>query len=187
MFHADSPRCVSGFMSVERMRLLLNLDSLSSITFTERRQLISPEMRFTCDGMITKWIIGAEWSSQLGDSFYPELQVWRNVANDTYQKISGTFFFAINMQPNRIYEYSGFSPIPVKSGDILGIFIPRDSLSRVRLWSERTSSPTQYYHYTGDSVTSPYDVINVGDINDTTVTTTSYRPLVSVEIGKRVL
>ena len=62
------------------MRLLLNLDGVNSPTFTERRQQITPDMRFTCDGMITKWIIGARWDS--GDeTLCPELQIWRNIGH----------------------------------------------------------------------------------------------------------
>ena len=61
-------------MSVERMRYVLKLDTLStSLWITSQRQQISPEMRFTCDGMITKWIVGAEFDSS--NNLYPELQI----------------------------------------------------------------------------------------------------------------
>ena len=61
------------------MRLLLRLDSTESTITRDRRQQITPDMRFTCDGMITKWIIGADWMAGDDDTLYPELEVWRNI------------------------------------------------------------------------------------------------------------
>ena len=69
------------------MRLLLGLDSVGSVTGTGRRQQITPDIRFTCDGMITKWIVGGNWNNV--DILYPEVQLWRSSGNDMYQKIKG--------------------------------------------------------------------------------------------------
>ena len=161
------------------MRLLLRLDSVGSRIPTQSRQQITPDIRFTCDGMITKWIVGADW--QHNDNLYPELQIWRSSGNDTYQKINGTFLEFEDSSSNRIYEYDNFSPIPFLAGDILGVFIPRTSLSRLRLLSENTNSPTNYYLTTDDSVSeSPHDVIDIQ--NTPMVMSGTYRPLVSVEI-----
>ncbi|CAI8055763.1 hypothetical protein GBAR_LOCUS30408 [Geodia barretti] len=69
--------------------------------------------------------------------------------------------------------------VTVKSGDILGIFLPRHVSSRLRLLSENTNSPTQYYQFTDDFATvSPH---NMFDIGNQFVITSSYHPLVSVE------
>ena len=76
---ADSPGCECGFMSVERMRILLELDTVNDFNSLAQHQQITPDIRFTCDGMITKWIIGANMA---GSSINPELQVWRNIGND---------------------------------------------------------------------------------------------------------
>ena len=163
------------------MRLLLGLDSVGGSMHTERRQQITPDIRFTCDGMITKWIVGADGNS--GDNFYPELQIWRNIRNDTYQKINGTFLEFADNSSAGIYEYDNFSPIPFQAGDILGVFIPQTSLSRLRLLSEDTDSPTNYYLTTGDSVSvSPHDMIDIQ--NTPMVMSGTYHPLVSVEIGE---
>ena len=173
---------------MERMGLILNLDSTSSLTYTERRQLILPEVKVTCDGLITKWIIGAEWTFSFSRYLYPELQVWRDIGNDTYQKINGTYIYLpFSMSSNRIYEYSKFAPIPVQSGDILGIFVPQDFASRLRLRSENANSnnPTQYYHYFSDFSlsASPVDEIDIRN-NEPGLTRTSHYPLVSVEIHR---
>ena len=93
MFHyplpLDPPGCGYGFMSIERIGYVLDSSSIpSTTTGIDQRQQISPDMKFTCDGFITKWIIGAQYA--VGNSQYPELQIWRNIANSSvYKKISG--------------------------------------------------------------------------------------------------
>lgn len=167
----DPPGCKSGFMSEERMRLILGLDRVSErSTIDSKRQQITPDVKFRCDGLITKWMIGADLA---GGSFYPELQVWRNIGNNVYQKINGT---SIVVRPVGvdIYENDVIPPIPFQAGDILGVLIPQTSL--IKLQYERSGSPTNYY------LTNITDTI---DLEDSSVLTTSKGyPLVSVEIGE---
>ena len=66
------------------MKILLGLKTVGSATNRAQRQQITPDIKFTCDGMITKWIVGVNWDSS--DSFYPELQVWRNIGNDSIRR-----------------------------------------------------------------------------------------------------
>ena len=182
----DYTDCVRGFVSVERIRLLLGVDRTNGIEYNSQRQKISPEIKITCNGLITKWIIGAEWTSSVSAYLYPELQVWKNVGNDTYQKISGTYvFFPFSARANRIYEYTKFAPIPVESGDVLGIFIPPYSPSRLRLRSENDNSnnPKVYYCSTDSSATSSPSQELDRQNNEPSLITSSYYPLVSVEIG----
>ena len=50
------------------MNILLGLESVGYAVTTAQRQQIN----FTCDGMITKWIIGAVWRGQFSEeSLYP--------------------------------------------------------------------------------------------------------------------
>ena len=162
------------------MRILLGLETVGSTTNPAQRQQITPDIKFTCDGMITKWIVGADWDRR--DSFYPELQVWRSIGNDKYQKINGTVLTTPTESPNHIYEYDNFSPIPFQAGDILGVFLPRDRDARLCLLSEDTNSPTNYYLSTANSDSeSPFDSIDIQ--NTQSLKSQAYHPLVSVEIG----
>ena len=148
-------------MSVERMRILLGLDTVNQRSFQTKRQQITPDIRFTCDGMITKWIIGAYTA---GGSFNPELQVWRNIRNDVYQKINGTFIDVTtsSQYAYSVYEYSNF---PFQAGDILGVFIPGHISSNLALLSENTTSPTNYYLTTGSTVSeSLYDMMDISSV-----------------------
>ena len=162
------------------MRILRELETVGSTTNPAQRQQITPDIKFTCDGMITKWIVGAGWDSS--DSFYPELQVWRNIGNDKYQKINGTFITTPTENPNHIYEYDNFSPIPFQAGDILGVFLPQTGNARLRLLSENTNSPTNYYLTTANSDSaSPFDTIDIQSTQS--LSSQAYHALVSVEIG----
>ena len=166
------------------MRLILNIELHGNLVATESRQQITPDTKFTCDGMITKWIITA--SAQPEENQHPELQVWRKIGNYTYQKINGTFIepATLNDNSNSIYEYDSFSPIQIKSGDILGIFISASALSRLAQLSENTDSPTNYYLPTGQSSESPHDTFDIQSIPP--IIEAEYWPMVTVEIGKKI-
>ena len=165
-------------MSEERLRFILQLDTVGLPVMTDGRQQIMPDMRFTCDGMITKWIIGAEWSSD-GD-YNPELQLWRSNETGVYHKISGTRFSAYSQSQMQVYEYVNFHPIPVKAGDVLGVFIPPDGQSKLRHRAEGEAGPVNYYIPTGGATESPYNSVNILDAQ--LVSSATYRPLVTVEM-----
>ena len=178
LLSSDPPDCGYGFMSVERIRLLLGLGNVSGLVHTDERQQITPAMRFTCNGMVTKWIVGANFNEK-GDQYHKlYLMVWRNVENDTYREIDGTSIDLQIESDNRIYEYDNFSPIPFQAGDILGVFFPPAGVAIFRLLSENTASPTNYY-VTVEGSAPPYDLINMQS-----ATVGYYHPLVSAEIGK---
>ena len=125
----DPPGCGCGFMRVERMRNLLNVDPGSPPIFPDQRQQISPEMNFICDGMITKWIIGTDYI--MNRYLYPEFQIWRNVRDRVYTKIHNTSMIQFSPPPSDgTYVLDLFAPIPVRSGDILGILIPSEMSNR---------------------------------------------------------
>ena len=107
------------------MKLVLGIESVGERRLIGGRQQITPDLRFTCDGLITSWIIGGDWNRN--NTPFPELQVWRNIGNDTYQKIHGTIAESPTMRTSFVYVYSDFQPIPVLAGDILGIFLASES------------------------------------------------------------
>ena len=86
-----------------------------------------------------------------------------------------------NVEFDSIYEYDEFLPIPFFEGDILGVFIPRQTKLRVR--SEDVDSPINYYLEVADSdTTSPFKVIDPE--NTESLRSKEYHPLVSVEIDQ---
>ena len=166
-------------MSVERMRiLLLGLDSVGYGVTNDRRQQITPDMKFTCDGIITKWIIGAKWSDD--DTSYTELQLWREIGNDTYQKINETLIAIEAESGDDVYEYDNFSPIPLQAGDILGVLIPPEWLSKLILRSEDGRGPTNYFITTDSDTMSKQETIHL----HSNIYSAVYHPLIAVDISE---
>ena len=148
-------------------------------TFTAHQQ-ITPDINFTCDGLITKWIIGGGWPNR--SNSHPELQVWRNNGRNVYHKINSTVISIGTPSPTRIYEYDNFSPIPVLAGDILGVFQPHDGRQLI-LWSEEDRGPLTYYLAADNSATeSPFDTIDLQSMSS--LSSQTYHPLVTVEMSK---
>ena len=169
-------------MSVERIRVLLGLDPVEGVATRDSRQQITPDMKFACDGIITKWIIGGQWTQHNNDILYPELQLWREIGNDTYQKINGTLITIETQSDDGVYEYDNFPPIPFQAGDILGVFAPRDEGSKLRLRYERRRGPTNYYLTTDHTAATMSSI----DLQQETPTISSaiYHPLITVEISE---
>ena len=159
------------------MCILLGLETVGDRFFTDQRQQITPDIKVTCNGLITKWTVGADWD--IRDSLYPELQVWRGTGSDTYHKINSTVINITSQSTTRIYEYD--TSIPVLAGDILGAFLPETGNSKLRLWSERDNGPIVYYVDTGSATESPVDAIDLQRMPS--LSSTSYLPLITVEIG----
>ena len=182
--YIDSPDCVSGLMSVERIGFLLGLetpDRLHSFMSTPEGQYIAPRINFTCNGWLTKWIIGVDWYP---NSPGPELQVWRKTGNETYRKIHRTEVYYPFYSTYKILEHNDFAPIPVRAGDVLGIYIPRWNSTGLRLRSEVKSVPG-VFRVPADlpDLVSPYEEINTG-LGLPTVQKQAFYPFVSVKFGK---
>ena len=177
----DPPDCAgNGFMSEETLRSLLGLEGVGRLVDRGQRQQITPDINFTCDGIITKWIIGALRANNPTLVPGPELQLWRNTGNDTYVKINGTHISSEAYKSSLIYEYSNFHPIQFKAGDVLGIFVPHAGSSTLRLRSEVGYGPWNYYITTNKTaLTSPYEEISLPDFSRSI-----YHHLVSLEICK---
>ena len=167
-------------MSLERMRILLGLEIVGNRQLSPQRQQIIPDIKLTCDGLITKWILGANWEGN--KNLYPELQVWRSFGNGLFRKMNGTLINITMQSSTRIYEYDNFSPIPFLAGDILGAFLPQTESSKLILWSEKDIGPAVYYTSTGSATESPVDAIDLQHMPS--LSSASYLPLVTVEISK---
>ena len=177
--HLDPPNCASGFMSLETLQTLVGLGDIGRLVDHDTRQQITPDISFTCDGVITKWIIGGFWVDYSALIPGPELQLWRKTTSNTYTKINGTFVTSSVNSDNGIFNDSSFPPIPFQAGDILGIFVPRSGSTRLRLRFELSHGPLNYYTVISPSTASTsHTEFQLSDFTTSEV----YRPLVSVEI-----
>ena len=111
-------------------------ENINSITVRDRQQRVFPDISFTCNGSITKWIVGAGTGG--GSSPSSELQIWRRSGADSYTKVASTQLTAQSPtdDPN-VYEYVPSSPLGFQEGDILGVYQREDS-SVVPYYQEST-------------------------------------------------
>ena len=168
-------------MSVERL-IILQIPLITN----NRQQRIFPQINFTCDGNITKWIMGAIRNNNR--DYFPELQIWRDIGNNTYTKVGNTppgnaTPFLQGVAPT-VYEYTPDPPLEFQAGDILGVFQPRESLSHLRVYYEENNGPTSYDVTVGLQDTEP--LLDKFTLTQPGVHTSSDLPLVTVEIGKYI-
>ena len=151
---------------------------ISQIVKRDLTQRIFPGMYFSCNGLLTKWIIGgkpAETKAPL-----PELQLWRTNDGTNYLKTS---FSLINTLPRttshiNVYEYIVEPPLEFQKGDIFGLYKPRESESVLNIFLQKNSGPFAYGKENGANKALTRIIVDPAmslDQND--------YPMVSVEIS----
>ena len=174
---SEMSQCTSGFISEEELRAVL-------IGQRNRAQRIIPSLRFDCDGAITKWIVGASWRNATAATSFPDLQIWRNSSeNGVYMKVGNTTLFATRSNSSRLYEFPVEPSLPFQRGDILGIFQPSNSLSRLRIYYRIGSgNPLNFVFRPPASVTEP--PLETFNTSISSITRQTVLPLVTMEICK---
>ena len=127
--------CTIGFPTPEELRQKALEVNINSVVVRDQQQRVFPDITFTCNGSITKWIVGAG----IGDGSSPpsELQIWRRSGSD-YIKVGSTQLTAQSptSDPN-VYEYIPSPPLGFQEGDILGVY-QREGSSIVPYYQETT-------------------------------------------------
>ena len=137
-------------------------------------QFLYPEMIFSCNGSVTKWIFGAD---DRGDQYHPELQIWRQLSPNSYTKIGSSSVNAGTMIGTNLYEFIPQSPLPFFKGHIFGLYMPSVNASRTVLYAQNNNGPLNLR--VGTTVDDA-----LAFINEELVTVGNYFPLVTPEICK---
>ena len=119
---------------------------IPDFVYMHGRQLIIPDMTFTSSGSVVRWTFAARYRASATQ--YPELQVWRENTTGTYVKVGSTG----NMEPAQtahlnVYEYVLDPPLQVLAGDVLGIYQPFYTNSRVHLLFLSDSNHVNWYNF----------------------------------------
>ena len=130
---SQASECTSGFMSRERMDILLH--RVGKKRFLDTAQVIFPGMNFTCNGSIQSLIFGAQW--QGNSSSFPELQIWRPQGNQSFSKVRSTVINMTGENTSQLYQYNLSSPLAFGPGDILGYYQPTSPLGLYFEWDGR--------------------------------------------------
>ena len=150
----------------------------SGISPEYEQQRVIPDIAFTCNGAITKWIVGAVWKTAGQRSNFPHLQIWRNISDTSYTLVNSIIFTAAGESSNKIYEFTPDPPLGFQAGDVLGIFQPQQQTSRLRIYHEQDTGSINYFVNTGMAPSTNFSIATA----DSEMT----RPLVTVEISKLV-
>lgn len=130
------------------------------------KQLIFPDIQFTCSGQVVKWIIGAWRSNKQWKQGYPELQIWRPIDSSTFKKVNGTLLSAQAQGEDRIYEFVVSPPLPFQQGDILGVFQPTAASRRMQVYFDGSGNSVYYYITDAENEISMIDIEAHGDNNN---------------------
>ena len=133
------------------------------------RQRLFPNISFTCNGSITKWIVGAE--TDMNGLLISELQIWRNTGGTSFTKANFSILSSSTPVSNNIVEYTLNTPLEFQVGDILGVYQSQDSALVV--YYQEHDGPVNYEE--GNSARSTVTLGSPGNQYD--------YPLVTVEIS----
>ena len=168
--------CLSAIFSTpEALRQKTVEVNINRVVVRDRQQRVFPDIHFTCNGSITKWIVGAGTRAGTSSSLSSEIQIWRRSGADSYTKVASTHLTAqSSINNSNVYEYVLSSPLGFQEGDILGVYQNEDS-SVVPYYQESTGP--QNLRHPDHLMSAPSTLVN-----PTTASAYDY-PLVTVEIG----
>ena len=119
--------------------------NINRVRERDRQQRFFPDIHFTCNGYVTKWIVGAR-TGDSNDQLQPELQIWRrnNGKRNSYIKINFSLLTPNATSDTNVHEYYPDPPLEFQEGDILGVYTPRKFDSRLRLYYQVDTGPENY-------------------------------------------
>ena len=164
-----SSSCTGSFSSRSVLRQgALDLN-INDVTRVSNKQYLFPDITFTCNGFITKWIVGGTTDNT--ESLQPELQIWRNTGGTSYTKANFSEL-PFSTLVNNVAEYTLSTPLEFQEGDTLGLFQPRRQDSTLVVYFQQRDGPAGY-----DEGSSSLSTVTLGNIDDYDY------PLVTVEIS----
>ena len=144
----------------------------------EGRQYLYPEIEFSCNGTVTKWIYGIKTLSRINDLRRPELQIWRQHHSNHYVKVGSSLINTSNItRYSNVYEFTPETTLQFQKGDVFGLHIPFYNQTHFRLYEQLQSGPKNVYIMASD----PLSEINL--IFQLRPDTNNF-PLVAAEISK---
>jgi len=169
---------VQGFLNEEALRIAVDVydtDNTYSVRTRERQQRIIPGIHFTCTGMLTKWIIGAQRTLTQTTS-HLQLQIWRqrSQTTNTFDRTNFNDITDLNTTNDlNVYEYMPNPPLQFQADDLLGLFQPRRTDTQEVVYFQEGGGPRNYAYSNRDSPLTTYWTF--GGVNNDV-------PLVAVEV-----
>ena len=109
----------------------------SQLSSDSDRVRIFPEIKFGCNGIITRATFAAESKRLLAShtQMWPELQIWSVSSTGFYnQRNRATLEGARATSDLNVYEKSFNPPLSFRSGDTLGVYFPPEGSTPLQLY-----------------------------------------------------
>ena len=151
--------------------------NIYEVTRRERELRIFPDIHFTCNGSLTKWIIGGEIDINVG----AELQIWRNMGQSKYSLV-GTTLLSVGTHLAGLLEEVPNPPLEFMEGDILGVY-QQQGVALNSVYYQESTGPANYRYPADVNLNPP---LNLHEINRAALTSDYDYPLVTVEIGESI-
>ena len=149
--------------------------NINGVRRRERDQRLFPDIRFTCNGFITKWIVGATFGGDFESTGnLPELQVWQSAGGSSFTKRNFSIFPITDIPFTNVYEYTLTSPLEFQEGDILGVYQQRQGDSQLVMYYQDDDGPDNYRQNGLTAALSTFTLMDARDYD---------YPLVTVEIS----
>ena len=121
-----------------------------------------PDILFSCNGSLTKWIYGGIDHGNNPPNRLPELQIWRQLGPNNYNKTGSSLVNASTMIGTNLYEFIPQTPLQFQEGDIFGVYYPHERDSSINLYEQGGSGPINYRTGTVDN---PLSALTQNDIS----------------------
>ncbi|XP_019855137.1 PREDICTED: uncharacterized protein LOC109584016 isoform X2 [Amphimedon queenslandica] len=135
-------------------------------------QYLYPDMIFSCNGTINKWIFGAIRRS----GFRPlEFQIWHQIGPRSYIKTRFSSVTTGTKIGTNLYEYIPRNPLVFHENEMFGVYVPQFYLSVSVLYEQHLSGPVNLRVQTNQPLSTRNTAFSTVLYNDF--------PLVTVEYG----
>ena len=169
--------CTEGFPSLFHINKVADKEPGTK----DKRQVLIPDINFSCNGSVTRWIFGAKWEGNT--PAHTELQIWRrnSATENTYRKVNGTIIMVNTKNDSEVYVLE--TPLAFQEGDILGYFQPKKGKSELDLYLEKSGQITTHYMMVGNDVVTSTALLTFS-IDDDNIMTETNHPLIAVRTGR---
>ena len=171
---------MEGFLD-EKAVVMYSLGFGTRLRSHHREQRLIPGLKFSCNGSLSKWVMGARIRTT-ANMAYPELQIWRRQPTGFYDKVANNTITELNSTSNlNVYEFVADPPLQFESEDSIGLYQPADEDSRVVLYYNQRSrhqddGPLNYWRMTDEPLSMDFE-LSLGSIRDRDM------PILRVEAG----
>ena len=145
--------CTSGFMELELLKRRAekipggDAGEGTGGGLNDEFRLI-PFESFSCSGNMTGLLLVGTVITSGSRNEYPEIQIWRKIVHDnntySYSRQDSQEIRLVegDFSPDGVLQYNLTTPISYQSGDVLGVYQPRQLYSLVRVYYDSNTSTT---------------------------------------------